>query len=163
MRTYLPALLLVTMTGVGHSHDADLPTVDATTLRHKVLCGYQGWFRCPGDPANQGWLHWSRSSRTIRQKTVTFEMWPDTSELTPEERFPAPGFTYPDGQQAYLFSSAQAKTVERHFQWMQQYGIDGVFLQRFLVTLGDRSFDQVLRHARASAAKTGRVYAICYD
>lgn len=23
--------------------------VDATTLDQKVLCGYQGWFRCPGD------------------------------------------------------------------------------------------------------------------
>lgn len=25
--------------------------IDATTIRYKVLCGYQGWFRCPGDPA----------------------------------------------------------------------------------------------------------------
>ena len=24
-------------------------TVDATTLHKKVLCGYQGWFSCPGD------------------------------------------------------------------------------------------------------------------
>jgi hypothetical protein len=78
-------------------------------------------------------LHWSRSSKTISPKTVTFELWPDTSELTAEEKFPAPGFTYTDGTQAYLFSSAHPKTVERHFRWMQQYGIDGVFVQRFLV------------------------------
>ena len=46
---------------------------------------------------------------------------------------------------------------------MSKYGIDGAFVQRFLVNLGSKSFDRVLGHARASAAKTGRVYAICYD
>src|SRR5207253_5275581 len=50
-----------------------------------------------------------------------------------------------------------------HLQWMQQYGIDGVFLQRFLVELGSPSLDRLLNHVRDSADKTGRVYAICYD
>src|SRR5207247_1043375 len=43
-------------------------TVDATTLRKKVLAGYQGWFRCPGDGASQ-WIHWSRSSSSIASNT----------------------------------------------------------------------------------------------
>src|SRR5436853_987091 len=90
-------------------------------------------------------------------------MWPDLSEHTDEEKYPAPGFTYPDGKPAALFSSANPKTVERHFRWMRQYGIDGVFVQRFLVNLGTPSFDRVLAHVRAAAAKTGRVYAVCYD
>lgn len=137
--------------------------IDASTLRHKVICGYQGWFRCPGDLANHGWRHWSRNASRIAPDTLTFEMWPDTTELSGDERYAAPGFTFPDGKPASLFSSAHPKTVARHFAWMQQYGIDGVFLQRFLVELGDRSLDQVLDHVRDSAAKTGRVYAICYD
>ncbi len=137
--------------------------IDATTLRHKVMCGYQGWFRCPGDPADEGWVHWSRNRTKIGPDSLTFEMWPDMTELTDGERYPAPGFTDPDGKPACLFSSANARTVERHFQWMKQYGIDGVFVQRFVVGLRDRSGDSVLAHVRDSANHTGRVFALCYD
>jgi hypothetical protein len=136
---------------------------DATTLRHKVLCGYQGWFRCPEDPARIGWRHWSRDARKIGPDTLTFEMWPDLTEFEDDEKYLAPGFTYPDGQPAHLFSSANPKTVDRHFRWMQQYGIDGVFLQRFVVSLRDRSLDTVLAHVQKAASRTGRTYALCYD
>jgi hypothetical protein len=142
---------------------AKTPPLDATTLRHKVICGYQGWFRCPGDAADRGWRHWSRSAKKLTPDALSFEMWPDTSELTADEKYAAPGFTLPDGKPAHLFSSVHPKTVERHFQWMRDHGIDGVFLQRFLVELGDPSVDTVLGHVRAAAEKTGRVYAICYD
>jgi hypothetical protein len=156
----------VVLTAAGLSTAAGNPQVkviDATSLRHKVLCGYQGWFRCPGDPAREGWRHWSRDSTKITPGSVTFEMWPDTSEYTAEEKFPAPGFTHPDSKPAYLYSSAHPLTVERHFKWMERYGIDGVFVQRFLVNVGNRSFDRVLDHVRTSAKKTGRLYAVCYD
>lgn len=139
------------------------PKVDAASLKHRVLCGYQGWFRCPGDAAGRGWLHWGRDARRLTPANLTVEMWPDTSEYDADELYPAPGFTRPDGSPTKLFSSAHPKTVERHFRWMQQYGIDGAFVQRFLVNLGDPSFDRVLSHARAAADKTGRVYAVCYD
>ncbi|CAN5899607.1 hypothetical protein BH23PLA1_BH23PLA1_11530 [soil metagenome] len=137
--------------------------IDATTMRQKVLCGYQGWFRCPGDPAVEGWRHWSRDAKRIAPETLTFEMWPDLSESEEDEQYPAPGFTHPDGRPAHLFSSAHPRTVQRHFRWMAEHGLDGVFLQRFLVELRKPSLDQVLAHVRASAAKTGRVYALGYD
>src|SRR5260370_42489873 len=54
--------------------------IDATSLRHKVLCGYQGWFRCPDDPAKEGWRHWSRDAKKIGPDLATFEMWPDMTE-----------------------------------------------------------------------------------
>ena len=133
--------------------------VEATTLRRKVLCGSQGWFRCPGDPADQGWVHWSRRGDRIGPDTLTFEMWPEVES----PGYPAPGFATPDGKPALLFSSADRATVERHFQWMKDYGIDGVFAQRFLVGLPDRSCDLVLAHVRDAARATGRVFAVCYD
>lgn len=53
---------------------------------------------------------------------------------------------------------------------MQEYGIDGVFLQHFVVdlpggTLADRyaSRKQVLHHVAEAARKTGRVWALTYD
>src|SRR6266849_2070910 len=137
--------------------------IDATSLRHKVLCGYQGWFRCPDDPAKEGWRHWSRDAKKIGTDSLTFEMWPDMTDYEDEEKYPAPGFAYPDGKPAHLFSSANPKTVDRHFQWMKQYGIDGVLLQRFIVDLKDPSVDQVLTNVQKSANRTGRVFALCYD
>src|SRR5438128_615242 len=66
--------------------------IDASTLRHKVMTGYQGWFRCPGDAAGVGWRHWGRDARKLTPDTLTVEMWPDTTELTDGEKYPAPGF-----------------------------------------------------------------------
>lgn len=138
--------------------------VDASTLRGKVICGYQGWFRCPGDEAKRGWFHWSRDGSRIAPETLTFEMWPDLAEYTESEKFPAPGFRLPDGSPAFLFSSAHPRTVERHFEWMRDYGIDGVFVQRFANGLRDRvEASRVLGYARTAANYTGRVFAVEYD
>jgi hypothetical protein len=145
-------------------------TVDTTSLRGKVMCGYQGWFRCPDDAANLGWIHWSRESRQIAPDLLSFEMWPDMAEYSPVERYPAPGFTYPGGRQAELFSSDNARTVLRHFEWMRDYGIEGAWLQHFLVDLPGGPLAsrypsrlQVLNHVRAAALKTGRGWALSYD
>ncbi|MBV9469897.1 MAG: hypothetical protein JO316_04285 [Abitibacteriaceae bacterium] len=153
---------------LAQNEQADV--VDATTLKGRIMCGYQGWFRCPGDAAKIGWIHWSRDSKRIVPDTLSFELWPDVAEYTPVERYPAPGFTYPNGRQAYLFSSDNARTVLRHFQWMRDYGIDGAWLQHFLVDLpgGPQperypSRLQVLNHVRTAAQQTGRVWALSYD
>jgi hypothetical protein len=134
-------------------------TVDVTSMHKKVMCGYQGWFRCPGDGGSQ-WIHWSRSGSTIASNTLTFEMWPEMREYT--HAYPAPGFTYPDGTQAYLFSSQDKQTVDRHFDWMLDYGIDGVFIQRFVVGVASHPTN-VLSPARSAANRTGRAFAITYD
>jgi hypothetical protein len=163
------ALLTVVacFTIVGKAQTEDL---DATSLRGKVMCGYQGWFRCPGDAANLGWVHWSRDWRRIAPETLTFEMWPDMTDYGLKERFPAPGFTYPSGHPADLFSSDNPATVQRHFTWMRDYGLDGAWLQRFLVGLPSGpaskqypSSERVMQYVREAAEKTGRVWAISYD
>jgi hypothetical protein len=137
------AAFLIAMMGIlsslvpptfGEAKAAPLP-IDVTTLRGKVMCGYQGWFRAPGDAANLGWVHWSREQKRIAPETLAFEMWPDVRELGTQEIYAAPDFTHSDGRQAYLFISDNAVTVQRHFEWMRDYGIDGAWLQRFAVGL----------------------------
>jgi len=155
--------ILIAVCG-GGAVPARSAEVDASTLRGKVICGYQGWFRCPGDESKRGWFHWSRDRSRIAPETLTFEMWPDLTEYTEAEKFPALGFRYPDGSPAYLFSSAHPRTVERHFEWMRDYGIDGVFVQRFANGLRDRAeASRVLGYARTAANHTGRVFAVEYD
>src|SRR5262249_37667451 len=60
-----------------------------------------------------------------------------------------------------------AKTVIRHFEWMHDYGIDGVFVQRFAGEVfnppGLAQFNTVLGHCREGANKYGRAYAVMYD
>ncbi len=137
--------------------------IDAKSLHHKVLCGYQGWFRCPGDPAEGGWVHWSRARDRIASDTLTFEMWPDMKDLTAEEKYPATGFAYPDGSPAELFSSVHQRTIGRHFEWMEKYGLDGALVQRFVPESTGADSVRVLGYAAKEAQRTGRVFAVEYD
>jgi hypothetical protein len=89
-------------------------------------------------------------------------MWPDMTEYT--NQYAAGTFTYPGGAQAYLFSSQDQQTVDTHFNWMQDYGIDGVVVQRFVTDITNRPWmTNVLNHVRAAANRTGRVFAMEYD
>ena len=149
---------------------AEVQKVDAQTLRGKTLCGYQGWFRCPGDASGEGWIHWSNDSKKIVPETLTFECWPDMAEYSKEEQYPAGAFSYPDGKPATLFSAENKKTVVRHFQWMADYGIHGAWLQHFLVDLPEgpnkmryESRRRVLENVREAARQTGRIWALAFD
>lgn len=139
--------------------------IPSRTMTGKVMCGYQGWFAAPGDGSEMGWFHWG-DKNGFGPDNVNVEMWPDVSELDPDERFPTP-FRHRDGRVAEVFSSYNRKTVMRHFRWMQEYGIDGVFVQRFATRIQKpvdlRFTTTVLGHCRAGANEYGRTYAVMYD
>ena len=142
------------------------PEVDATTMNRKLLMGYQGWFACPGDGSQvNGWVHWFRRNNPVATN-ATVDFWPDISELGADELF-STGMTLSDGSPAKVYSAFNSKTVLRHFQWMQENQLDGVFLQRFVSELSDTRFfalrNQVAANVRAGAEKYGRVFAIMYD
>jgi hypothetical protein len=142
------------------------PLIDATTLQHKFLMGYQGWFACPkdGSPVNR-WVHWFRS-QTATAADATVDLWPDTSELQPAELFDT-AMTLPGGAPARLYSAWTPATVERHFRWMRDADLDGVMLQRFSSEVADPAFfafrNRVAMNVRAGAEKYGRVFAMMYD
>lgn len=138
-------------------------TVSANTLTGKTICGYQGWFRAAGDATGQGWVHYADGSFDNR---ITVDLWPDMTEYSDSEKYPVPGWTYEDGSRVYLFSSANKKTVIRHFKWMEAYGIDGVAVQRFVSDHTSEPVKETFRipgYAREAANRTGRIFYIMYD
>jgi hypothetical protein len=139
--------------------------VDRTTLTGKLICGYQGWFAAEGDGSGRGWRHYPHRGR-FQPGSCTIDLWPDESELDDDEKYPTP-FRHADGRTASVFSSFNRKTVLRHFDWMRQYGIDGVFVQRFGVeTIHPKDLrhcNAVLTHCREGANRDGRCYAVMYD
>ncbi len=136
---------------------------DPKTLDRKVLLGYQGWFNCAGDGAPENnWRSWARGVPAA--DNLTIDMYPDLSEFDKADLCAVPGMTI-GGKPAYLYSAWNPKIVARHFQWMKEYGLDGVLVQRFVTNIPRRraSGDVVLKNILAGAAATGRVIAIEYD
>jgi hypothetical protein len=139
--------------------------VNTKILAGKVMCGYQGWFCAEGDGADRGWYHWGKGGR-FEPGRCTVDLWPDMTEYGPSERY-ATAFKHADGRAAEVFSSFNRETVLRHYRWMEQYGIDGAFVQRFVGEVshpkGLRQFTTVLAHCREGANRFGRTYAVMYD
>ena len=139
---------------------------DTSTLHNKVMCGYQGWFMAKDDGYNLGYTHWGSVDRNPPGCTV--DLWPDLTEFEQDELFPT-NYRHNNGQTAYVFSSTVKKTVLRHFKWMKQYGIEGVFVQRFgscIKNQADNNYlrtSAVLSHCREGANQYGRAFAVMYD
>lgn len=128
-----------------------------------VMAGYQGWFNAEGDGADRGFYHY-KGKDGFRPGSATIDLWPDVSEY--EKTYPTE-FRMADGNPAYVFSSEDSTTVDTHFRWMKEYGLDGVFMQRFVAEIrgesGKRHFDKVLGYAMKSAQKYNRAIAVMYD
>ncbi|MDA9176253.1 glycoside hydrolase family 71/99-like protein [Alphaproteobacteria bacterium] len=141
--------------------------VDRSSLRGKVMCGYQGWFSCSDDQQGLGWRHWAKDPwKPMAPGNASFDLWPDVSELREASLF-ATDYHHADGRPAKLFSSASPDVVAMHFRWMRAYGLDGIFLQRFATELNEgriqRQRDRMLGLVQSEALANGRVFALMYD
>jgi len=144
-------------------------STENTSILGKVLAGYQGWFNTPTDGSNRGWQHYKTASGAFEPGEVTVDFWPDMSEADVDEKYATP-FFHKDGSLATVFSSANIKTVNRHFKWMNDYGIDGVFFQQFASNLRSNNpkgranalvvFDNIIAGAKAN---NNRLVSIMYD
>ena len=132
--------------GSKHSPETMYPTYDGL-----IMAGYQGWFRV----GRNGQMYPSAAQ-------IKIDMWPDVSEY--EQTYPT-GLKLADGTTARFFNSADKSTVDLHFRWMKEYGLNGVFMQRFFNAAKSRSGRQIeiLRHAFAAASENERAIAIMYD
>ena len=133
-------------------------SLGADSLFGKVMCGYQGWFSGP----ESGWRHYGFG----KPGHCHIELWPDVSELGQDDRIDTP-LKLADGTPAQVYDSKNAKVIQRHFDWMQEHGIDGIFLQRFGTELKSEKsrahFDKVMEGVRSAAKASGRSWAVMYD
>lgn len=133
----------------------------------KITVGYQGWFGAAGD--NSPYNSWAHPNLEcwpdIRQYSVTYsgmKFYQEGIQQTPYSG------NLGNAQPAKMFSSYDQSTVNVHFLWMQQNGIDCVALQRFGNALTtdprDKNFrDGMTLRVRNAAEAYGRKFYIMYD
>jgi predicted outer membrane repeat protein len=158
--------LFILFLAIGYSNSVS----SQNQLDYKVMMGYQGWFLAPGDGSttNNPWSHWFRggTAATPDAANLTVDMWPDMSEYT--DKFNT-NMTYANGSNAQLFSSYSLSTTRKHFEWMSNYNVHGIYLQRFLSAVElqtsgmFRAKNKVLNNVMTSAAEYNRKYAVMYD
>jgi len=138
--------------------------VNSSSLERKVMAGYQGWFFAKGDGGIDQWVHWGEPRIAPSIDTVTIDFWPDMSECDNDELYRT-DLNYSNGANAPVYSAFNTKTVERHCRWMQDYGLDGIFAQRFIreAVQWTPIVDKVLSNIRSGSEKFGRVFAVMYD
>src|ERR1041384_3336593 len=114
---------------LGHPVMAASPPGDVVG---KVTVGYQGWFACVGDGAPiNSWWHYSGTFTPPTPANLgnNIHCWPDMRQFGSGYQTGFPHFG--NGQPATLFSSYDQQTVNTHFRWMAENGIDTAALQRF--------------------------------
>lgn len=134
-----------------HSKETKYPS-----YKGLVMAGYQGWFRAQGDGTSARRFAYGNEERS------GIDMWPDVSEY--EKTYETP-WKLPDGKPARFFSSHDKSTVDLHFKWMQQYNVDGVFMQRFFSNAKgrDSASATILKNAFEAASRYNRAIAVMYD
>jgi len=128
-------------------------TTNYPSYKGLIMAGYQGWFSAPPD----GVMYPDETK-------VRIDMWPDVSEY--EKTYPT-GLKHADGSTARFFSSTDKSTVDLHFKWMKDYGLDGVFMQRFFNTTrteeSRKNSSVILANAMKAASANNRAIAVMYD
>ena len=132
-----------------------------------------GFKRLLGDGSDYGpsWAHYSDKWQFPRifepgVGRCGIDFWPDVREY--ENTYETPkGFELPDGTRPRVFSSYDESTVNLHFRWMKEYGVDGVFMQRFVSQITDNAAlshsNKVLESAMMASNEYARAISIMYD
>jgi hypothetical protein len=157
-KKYILSVLLVIFTTGLFAQSRHSATTLYPSYKGLVMAGYQGWFRAAGDGSTARRYAYGDDSRS------GVDMWPDVSEY--EKTYETP-FKLADGTPARFFSSLDKSTVDLHFKWMQQYGVDGVFMQRFFDDAHDanrkKESSAILQNAFEASSKYKRAIAVMYD
>lgn len=146
--------------GVGGS------SVRPGSLTGKVITGYQGWFSTPNDSYLNQWVHWF-GSNTPDEAHASFDLYPDVSEYASSSLAQTNLPNYGDGTSAKLYASSKHDVIDTHFDWIQEYGIDGVALQLFLSGITNQTkrtrHNAILSRIKYNAEALGKTFYLTYD
>jgi len=136
------------------------------TFVDKVMIGYQGWFAAAGDGSPlDTWYHWGHGEPG--PGNVTFELYPDVRDYPATDTFTASFAALGNGAPAKLFGSWSDGVIETHFRWLEDNQLDGVALQRFVISLQDPDHlkirNEIATKVAAAAERHGRVFYLSYD
>ena len=122
-----------------------------------AMAGYQGWFFSPAGGSEYAWGFSSADG------VYYVDMLPDVLEYP--QTYPIPG-RMADGSHPRVYSAYDYSSVDVHFRWMKEYGLDGVFMQRFIGNITNSRRDHylhVMDNAMSCAERYDRAICIMYD
>lgn len=136
----------------------------------KSVAGYQAWFKVGGQ--YDFWHHWGNDAvaqdgtRWPRAYNHTFEIYPDVSMYDDQDLYQTGFANLGNGEPARLYNGQSPRVVAKHFEKMQEVGIDGVAVQRFLgaemrTVVNNPSAQIAVIRQQAEARQ--RIFYICYD
>ncbi len=139
----------------------------SNNFKELVLAGYQGWFATPANNIIKKWAHWCKRGEPIPGGFTSFELYPDLSQYQAGDLYQTGYADLHGGGKSLLYDSDRDGVVGLHFQWMKEYGLDGIALQRFLSDLRYRA-NRNWRNSTAVRVKnfseiTGKSFYIMYD
>lgn len=147
------------------------PTPQPDRLKAGVFAGYQAWFRTSCDTEFSGWEHWAGGNNPA-PGAVKFELWPDMREFAAGDVCATALGNLGNGSADTLYAAGHAGVINKHFEWMQSTGIDGIALQRFLSAATQNGAavpnfrtwrDNTLQRIKTAAESTGRYFYVMYD
>lgn len=139
------------------------PQTELNNLIGKTLTGYQLWFTASA--TNSGWVHWSNGQRPTSYGTIKFENYPDVREY-PAAALNNSGLpALANGSPSQLFTSKRQDVVDLHFSWLEEYGIDGVAVQRFTseAVTSETPTRNHINLVQDAAERTGKTFYVMYD
>ena len=116
--------------------ESDPPTFASQSDTNNIIgagvFGYQMWFSAGDD----GWVHWGEGSHANPvpgNGNHHTDMYPYVQDYIDNGAKLSPSglANLGNGDKAMLFTSKDPAVVETHFQWLSEYGIDCMAIQRF--------------------------------
>ncbi|MGD2090999.1 MAG: DUF4214 domain-containing protein [Candidatus Aminicenantes bacterium] len=139
----------------------------SNNFKELVMAGYQGWFATPANNIIKRWYHWCKRDEPKPGGFTSFELYPDLSQYQAGDLYQTGYADLHGGGQSLLYDSDGDGVVGLHFQWMKEYGLDGIALQRFVGSLNNRKLrnwrNSTATRVRNFSGTTGKSFYIMYD